>query len=468
MSIRRFTLSGILILALLAGCKKSESPTASLDYNTIGTIQYTAHIQSLFNRGCTTSGCHNATTKAAGLSLISWNDLIRGSSRGEVIVPFSSTKSLLPMLFDGTPLRRQHPATGSGFSTSEMNVLKRWIDEGAKNDAGTVPYEHSMNALYVPNQAEDNVAIIDVDSLVVRRYVNVGNSPTIDGPHYVVANEHAWYVSLIGVQQVWKFDAHADTVLGKTVVQGSPALLELTPDGSKLYVSQFMSSSTKKVVVINTSTMTVVRTIDVWNMPHGMRMNRAGTRLFVANMMSDNISVIDVGTDSVIETISLAYDARPFGPAKYLPMEIALSPNDSIMLVTCSEQQEVRMFNAVTFALIDSFSVGDQPWHLQFTPNGEYCYVSNRRGNTVSVIHMPMRHVMETIVSAGTFDYPHGCDVSQNGRYAFISNENVGHGFVPRYNTEYVGNVSVIDLTLNQVVKVLEVGKMPTGLTIAR
>ena len=39
--------------------------------------------------------------------------------------------------------------------------------------------------------------------------------------------------------------------------------------------------------------------------------------------------------------------------------------------------------------------------------------------------------------------------------------------FLPRYNMDFVGDVVVIDNGLGMVVKVLEVGRMPTGLTVA-
>ena len=48
-----------------------------------------------------------------------------------------------------------------------------------------------------------------------------------------------------------------------------------------------------------------------------------------------------------------------------------------------------------------------------------------------------------------------------------VSNENVGHRFVPRYTTGNVGNVVVIDNALGMIVKVLEVGRMPTGLSVS-
>ena len=296
----------------------------------------------------------------------------------------------------------------------------------------------------------------------------------MEGPHFIAANQQYWYVSLIGAGEVWKFDARADTLVKIGAVQGSPALLALTPDGSKLYVSQFTSSRTNKVSVVNTATMTTQKLIDVWTMPHGIRMNHAGTRLYVANMLSDNLSVIDVTTDSVMKTIMLADDANPYGPTKYMPMELAVSPDDRYVVVACSETKEVRMFNTTNDSLETIYPVGDQPWQLQFTPDGDYCYVTNRRGNSVSMLHIPMRHVMETFSTPTApkyLDNPHGCDVSRDGRYIFVSNENAFHNYVPRYSTDYIGNVCVIDKSLSQIgnspiVKVLEVGKMPTGLGV--
>ncbi|HEX9657514.1 MAG TPA: beta-propeller fold lactonase family protein [Bacteroidota bacterium] len=460
-----------LIIGVMYGCTEDTGPSATptIDYGSIAVINYSEHVQPLLSRSCAASSCHDAATKAAGLDLGSWNALIRGSSFGEVLVPFDTLRSLLVNLFDVTPLRKGHPAFSSvPFSTEEVSFLKRWIREGARNDASVVPYATSPHKLYVPNQADDNVAIIDIDNLVVRRYVNVGNMPTNDAPHFVVANSQYWYVSLIGTGQVWKFDARTDTLVGVVNITGSPAILELTHDGSKLYVSQFTTGATNRVTVVNTASMTVATTIQVWTMPHGMRLNRAGTILYVANMMSDNISVIDVATDQVLSTIPLASDAIPFGPPKYMPMEMAVSPDESVIAVTCSEQREVRFFSTSSLALVDSFAVGDQPWHLQFTPDGEYCYVANRRGHTTSVIHVPSRQVTTTYTAPTVFSNPHGCDVSADGRFVFISNENVFHGYVPRYSMEFVGNVTIIDNTTSQIVKVLEVGKMPTGLSVAQ
>jgi YVTN family beta-propeller protein len=451
------------------GCA-GEDPVSAIDYDAIQTIIYSDHVQPILTRSCATAGCHTGTDLAAGLSLESHGALLAGSAHGEAMIPGEPDRSLLTLLFDGTVLRKSHPPVSSAPSSAEVTFLKRWISEGARNSAGMIPFAGATRKVYVPNQGEDNVSIIDIDNLVVSRVVEVGNNLNVEGPHFTISDGTSWYVSLINAGEVWKFDASADTLLAKATVPGAPALLALTPDGSKLYVSQFTTVFTNKLSVVNTSTMTVVKQITVWSMPHGLRMNHAGTKLYVANMMSDNVSVIDVALDSVLATISLAFDANPFGPPKYMPMELAVSPDDQLVAVACSETGEVRMISTATDAVTDSFQVGDQPWHLQFTPDGTFCYVTNRRDHTVSAIHLPMHHVMKvysTPASPMLFDYPHGCDISSDGKYTFVSNENVGQRFVPRYNPGNVGNIIVIDNVLADIVKVLEVGRMPTGLSVS-
>lgn len=460
----------VALLAITPGCSENESPVAVIDYGAITTIVYSRHVQPILTGNCATAGCHSAADRAAGLSLASWTGMIAGSDHGEVLVSRRARNSLLTLLFDGTPLRKSHPPTATTPTAAEVNFLKRWIDEGAVNDAGSAPYAGTAKRVYVPNQGEDNVSIIDAGHLLVTRIIDVGSTQIVEGPHFVTANDDYWYVSLINAGEVWKFDARTDTLVGKASIPGAPALLALTPDGSKLYVSQFTTAFTNKLSVVNTATMALVGEITLWSMPHGLRMNHAGTTVYAANMMSDNVSVIDVAGDTVVATVPLAWDVNPTGTPRYLPMELAVSPDDSVLAVACSETREVRMISTASMTVVDSFAVGDQPWHLQFTPDNTLCYVTNRRDHTVSAISIPLRRVAKVYESPAeprVFNYPHGCDITPDGRYTFVSNENSGHSFVPRYNINFVGNVVVIDNLLAGIVRVLEVGKMPTGLSVS-
>src|SRR5262245_20031562 len=211
------------LLCVFLACEEEVSSPHPTDYSSIETIQFSQHVQPLLRSRCATGECHNNVSRAAGLDLTSWDMLQKGSDFGEDVVPFRPEASLLVTLFDGTMMRKSHPhLPGPGCNEDELMFLKRWIEEGARDDDGTVPSASAGTRLYVCNQGDDEVAIIDVNDLVVRRYVHVGNSPAIDAPHFIVADESFWYVSLVGAREVWKFDASADTLVAVARVIGSP------------------------------------------------------------------------------------------------------------------------------------------------------------------------------------------------------------------------------------------------------
>ncbi|MGA9564258.1 MAG: beta-propeller fold lactonase family protein [Candidatus Korobacteraceae bacterium] len=101
-----------------------------------------------------------------------------------------------------------------------------------------------------------------------------------------------------------------------------PYAVAITPDKHKLYVS---SSGEETITVIDIPKMLsyvrsasapiandlsasanyVVTRIPVGRNPKGLLLSRDGTRLFVANRLNDNISVIDTSTDVVVSSIDL-------------------------------------------------------------------------------------------------------------------------------------------------------------------
>jgi hypothetical protein len=123
----------VLFAVSLSGCKEDAPVSSPVDYNNIANIVYSGHIQPLLSSTCATSGCHDAATRVAGLALVSWNEIFKGSRYGEVIIPFQAQRSLLTMLFDGTSLRKPHPALGGRTLTNdELLFIKRWINEGSQ------------------------------------------------------------------------------------------------------------------------------------------------------------------------------------------------------------------------------------------------------------------------------------------------------------------------------------------------
>ncbi len=119
-----------LIFFWLFGCSDSEP---------LGEISYNDQIQeAIFIFSCSTAACHDASS-AGGLDLTSYATLILGGNSGFVIEPGAAEESPLIWSIEGRDpfggLVSIMPPTGlSTLTRSEINIIKDWIDQGAKDN----------------------------------------------------------------------------------------------------------------------------------------------------------------------------------------------------------------------------------------------------------------------------------------------------------------------------------------------
>ena len=92
-------------------------------------VSYSRHVQPLFDVGCNFSGCHNSGSRAGGLSLASYFDLI---NKPGVILPGDSARSLLVQIIRE---RQPHTFSISSIVTNEQaRGVAVWVEEGASNN----------------------------------------------------------------------------------------------------------------------------------------------------------------------------------------------------------------------------------------------------------------------------------------------------------------------------------------------
>ena len=97
----------------------------------------------------------------------------------------------------------------------------------------------------------------------------------------------------------------------KTINVGSqPGGVAVTPDGSKVYVANFLSNN---VSVIATATNTVTATIPVGSEPFGVAVTPDGCKVYVANGASNDVSVIATATNAVTAAIAAGSGPVAFG-----------------------------------------------------------------------------------------------------------------------------------------------------------
>jgi hypothetical protein len=77
-------------------------------------------------------GCHVGAKAAAGLSLGSRADMLKGGAGGPALAPGDSAKSLIVKRILGGEGVARMPFGGEPLRSDEISLIRRWIDEGAK------------------------------------------------------------------------------------------------------------------------------------------------------------------------------------------------------------------------------------------------------------------------------------------------------------------------------------------------
>ena len=312
----------------------------------------------------------------------------------------------------------------------------------------------------------------DGTTLAVAKVVPVGIMPAdIDGPHNVAVapDGSAWYVTIAHgtpYGSLWKMSAGSDTLLGRAPVEMFPTTIGLTPDGALAFVanSDFHGDHPRMnvVTIVQTATMTPVTNLPACDMPHGVKVNHAGSLVYVSCMNSDEILEID--RQSLRITRRHKTGEQPMhgtGPAPAahdcMPTFVSVSPDDRRLYVACNHGNTLQVIDAASLELVREIPVGTGAYNVEPSADGRWIIVTNKKAQSVSLVDP--QSLTEVAKVPTTKPLPHGIAYSPDGRWAFISQESVGID---------PGAVDVIDLTTHARVATIPVPRQPTGITILR
>ena len=354
-----------------------------------------------------------------------------------------------------------------------------------------VPSAARPYTLYVSSESGDIVTRIEVGPAGWRkvREVPVGVLPTdIDGPHNVAVapDGRFWYVSIAHgtpYGSVWKFSTDTDSLLGRVQVGAFPTTVGLSPDGGWAWVpnSDFHGDrgGVNTVSAIYTPTLTQVTQLPVCDMPHGSRYNHAGTRVYIACMMSDELVAIDPAAFHIVGRAALsrggasamaahqhegsgagvapgaASSTMPGQNPDCLTTYVSVSPGDSLLYLACNHGNELQVRDPATLQLIRRIPTGAGAYNVEPSPDGKWVLVTNKKDQSVSVFDT--RTWTEAARIKTTKRIPHGIAFSPDGKYAFVTQESVGTD---------PGAVDAIDLATLTRVASLPLPLQPTGIAL--
>ena len=97
---------------------------------------------------------------------------------------------------------------------------------------------------------------------------------------------------------------------------------------------------------------------------------------YISNAWSDNVSVIDTATNSVVATVAVGSG----------PTGVAVNPADTRVYVTNRTSNTVSVIETATNTVLDTVAVGNGPIGVAVHPAGTRVYVANLNDANVSII----------------------------------------------------------------------------------
>jgi YVTN family beta-propeller protein len=247
-------------------------------------------------------------------------------------------------------------------------------------------------------------------------FVGLAYSP--DGTHAYAAGGGSDVLHVFNVNPFnGKLQPLTDITLGTLAQNPFPTGLSVSPDGSKVYVANNLANN---VTVVDTTSDSVAGVIPVGSYPYTTLASSDGKTVYVSNWGDSTVSVIDVAQRKVTATIHVGNhpSAMVFGPNGLL--FVADSNSDAVSVINTATNQELRR---ISLAPYPNAPLSSSPEGLAISPDGKYLYVADSGENAIVVIALNGLPGPETVLGRiPTGWYPTAVAVSSDGQTLFVTN----------------------------------------------
>lgn len=124
--------------------------------------------------------------------------------------------------------------------------------------------------------------------------------------------------------------------------------------------------------------------------PSGIAIDDAAHLLYVVTKENNSLYVVSLISKKIINTVSLGGEAYA----------CLLSADKKELYISCWGCDKIITYSTVSQAILHTIPVGDNPNELCLSKDGRYLFVANANDNSVSVIDIKKRRVLETLDAA--------------------------------------------------------------------
>jgi len=309
---------------------------------------------------------------------------------------------------------------------------------------GESPAPEEAVTVYVVNEGDNTVSVIDGTSRSVVSTIPVGKTP-----HYIALDPSGkyGYVTNGESNSISVIDTTANRVMDTiTGAGGDPQQIVIHPTGKSAYVPGYDTAS---VHVIDLVEKRIAATIPVGENPQSIAISPDGERVYVVNLHSPQAMVIDTTTNKVTTNFTTGEGAcgiaiSPDGQRLYLG-----GHGTGMWLGRGEMNKDVRVIDARTFQQLSLIRCGIMPIAVKFSRDGKQAYVISHGSGELHIISAEDNKATPVKVGGDC----RGVADTKDGRWAYVSNR--------ADNT-----VSVVDVAAKKVIATIPVGKSPVSIAL--
>jgi YVTN family beta-propeller protein len=302
----------------------------------------------------------------------------------------------------------------------------------------------TVDAVFVVNQAESSITVIDAERLEVIGVIALENAPapfrislSPDGRSLAVAVPGVDGESAQGEMPaaVMVLDASTGDTRVSVRLPASNRNALFAPDGQTIWTSQ---SQLSQVILLDSTTLQTFHAIDVGEGPSEVTFSPDGRYAFVANTQSDSVSIMD--TTSCTVFITLPVGERP----------VAAWPGPGRRMYVANEgSHSLSVLDLDSLMITATYSLGFPPAMVGSAPTGELWVASPPDGRIVLLDPDSGQAIDEVQAGAGAHAFAFAADAE----VAFVSNREAG-------------TVTAVEVASRQTLETIQVGGQPSGLVV--
>lgn len=299
---------------------------------------------------------------------------------------------------------------------------------------GFLPCAIAMaNVVVVLNSRDASVTLLDPE-----RFTEITTFPVGKEPHHLMAtpdNRSLIVASSMGNELLFldpktgRPQRHLKDIL-------DPYQIGFSPD-QKWFVANALRLDRVDFYRYDGKDVQLAKRVPLPKVPSHMAFNAASSTVFITQQGSDQVSAIDLASQSVKWTIKVGK----------LPAGIFMTPNDKHLLVGIMGGDWVDVIDWRAKKVVKRIKAGKGAHNFRAMGDGRHVFVSNRVSNSINIIDM------NTLQNVGMIPVPGGPDcmeLSADGKTLWAT-------------LRWIKKVAVINVASRRVERLIPVGRSPHG-----